>query len=112
MRNHGFLMCEPGRWALSPAYDLNPVPEIDRTQTPKTAITEDQEPPSIAAALKEAPRFALKTAAAKTILREVLEAVSAWREVGRQLRIKAATIDAYASAFEHPLMDEARAIIR
>ncbi len=24
LRNHGFLMREPGRWALSPAYDLNP----------------------------------------------------------------------------------------
>ena len=33
LRNHGFLMREPGRWALSPAYDLNPVPEIERTQT-------------------------------------------------------------------------------
>ena len=108
LRNHGFLMREPGRWALSPAYDLNPVPEIDRTQTPKTAITEDQDPPSIAAALQVAPRFALQPPAAQTILREVLTAVSAWREVGRQLRIKASTLDTYASAFEHPLMDEAR----
>jgi serine/threonine-protein kinase HipA len=30
LRNHGFLMHEPGRWSLSPAYDLNPLPEIDR----------------------------------------------------------------------------------
>ncbi|MCX6930637.1 MAG: type II toxin-antitoxin system HipA family toxin, partial [Verrucomicrobia bacterium] len=30
LRNHGFLMHEAGRWSLSPAYDLNPVPEIDR----------------------------------------------------------------------------------
>ena len=110
MRNHGFLMSQPGRWALSPAYDLNPVPEIDRTQTPKTAITEDQEPPSINTALKAAPRFALKTAEARSILREVLTSVSAWRDVGRQLRIKAATLGAYASAFEHPLTDEARRI--
>jgi hypothetical protein len=39
-RNHGFLMRAPGRWALSPAYDLNPLPEIDRARTPKTAIIE------------------------------------------------------------------------
>ena len=43
LRNHGFLMHEPGRWSLSPAYDLNPVPEMDRARVSKTAITENQE---------------------------------------------------------------------
>ena len=108
MCNHGFLMREPGRWALSPAYDLNPVPEIDRRQTPKTAITEYQEEPSIAVALEAASRFGLKKAEAKTILREVLAAVAGWRRVGKQLRLKASTLNAYSTAFEHPLMDEAR----
>ena len=108
MRNHGFLMREPGRWALSPAYDLNPVPEIERRNTPKTAITEDQEEPTIAAALDAAPRFGLKAAEAKAILREVLAAVSDWRKTGKQLRIKASALDAYVSAFEHPLMEEAK----
>lgn len=107
LRNHGFLMRAPGRWALSPAYDLNPVPEIDRTQTPKTPITEDQEETSIAAALAAAPRFGLKAAVARATLREVLAAVSGWRKTGRQLRLKAQTLDAYATAFEHPLRDEA-----
>lgn len=108
LRNHGFLMREADRWMLSPAYDLNPVPEIDRIQTPKTPISEEPEEPSIAAALKAAPRFGLKATAAKTILREVFDAISGWRKAGRQLRLKAATLDAYATAFEHPLMDEAR----
>lgn len=107
LRNHAFLMREPGRWSLSPAYDLNPVPEIDRAQTPKTAITEDQGEPTIAAALAASARFGLRAAGAKTILREVFEAVSAWRKTGRHLRVKASTLDAYASAFEHPLMEEA-----
>ncbi len=108
LRNHGFLMRAPGRWALSPAYDINPVPEIDRTQTPKTPISEEQEEPTIAAALAAAPRFGLKAREAKAILAEVLATVSGWRKTGKQLRIKASTLDAYASAFEHPLMDEAR----
>ena len=108
LRNHGFLMREPGRWALSPAYDLNPVPEIDRTQTPKTPISEDREEPSIAAALDDAPRFGLKATQAKTILREVLAVVAGWRRIGKQLRIKASTLDAYDTAFEHPLIEEAR----
>jgi len=108
MRNHGFLMRTPGRWDLSPAYDLNPVPEIDRARTPETPITEDQEEPSIAAALKAAPRFALKAAEAMDIVREVLAAVCDWRKVGKQLHLKASTLDAYSTAFEHPLTVEAR----
>ncbi len=108
LRNHGFLMRESGRWALSPAYDLNPVPEIDRTQTPKTPISEEPEDPTIAGALAAAPRFGLKATAANSILREVLAAVSDWRKAGRQLRLNSRTLDAYATAFDHPLMDEAR----
>ena len=104
-------MREPGHWALSPAYDLNPVPEIDRTRTPKTAITEDQEEPTIAAALEAAPRFGLEPPEARKILREVVAAVSNWRTTGRQLRLKASTIDTYATAFEQPLMHEARSLL-
>lgn len=112
LRNHGFLMLKAGRWSLSPAYDLNPVPEIDRTQTPKTPITEDEPEPSIDTALSAASRFGLKAPAAKTILREVVSAVTDWCQTGRQLRLKASTLDAYATAFEHPLMDEARGIVK
>ena len=57
-----------------------------------------------------APRLGLKAADAKAIVRDVDAAVSGWRKVGRQLRIKASTLDAYASAFEHPHMEAARAV--
>lgn len=108
LRNHSFLMRAPGRWALSPAYDVNPVPEIDRTQTPKTPISEYADGPSIAAALDVAKRFGLKAAEAKTILGEVLAVVADWRKTGIKLGLKAATLDAYNTAFEHPLIGEAR----
>lgn len=111
LRNHGFLMHEPGRWSLSPAYDLNPVPEMDRARVSKTAITESQEEPTIAGALAAATRFGLKTTESKKILREVFTAVSGWRKTGKQLRLKASTLDAYASAFDHPLMEELRNLI-
>jgi serine/threonine-protein kinase HipA len=104
-------MHDPGRWSLSPAYDINPVPEMDRARMSKTAITEDQEDPSIATALAAAPRFGLKAAESKSFLREVFAAVSGWRKTGRQLRLKASTLDTYASAFEDPLMDEARQLL-
>ncbi len=50
-------MREPGRWSLSPDYDLNPVPEMDRVRMCKTAITEDQEEPTIASALAPGLRY-------------------------------------------------------
>jgi len=111
LRNHGFLMLQPGRWSLSPAYDINPVPEMDRVRTSKTAISEDQEAPTIASAIAAAPRFGLNATESKKILRQVFTAVSGWRKTGRQLRLKASTLDTYASAFEHPLLDEARRLL-
>lgn len=111
LRNHGFLMHEPGRWSLSPAYDINPVPEMDRVRMSKTAITEDQQESTIDGALAAAPRFGLKAPESKKILREVFTAVSGWRKTGRQLRLKASTLDIYASAFEQPLMDETKRLV-
>jgi serine/threonine-protein kinase HipA len=111
LRNHGFLMQAPGRWALSPAYDLNPVPEIERAQTPKTAITEDQEEPTIAHALATAPRFGMNTSQAKASLRKIHRAVSRWRITGKRLGISPNILAPYATAFEHPLMDEAERLV-
>lgn len=111
LRNHGFLMLASGRWALSPAYDLNPVPEIERAQTPKTAVTEDQEKPTIAAALDAAPRFGMKPSEARAILRKIHSAVSRWRSTGKRLRFGVDTLAAYATAFEQPLMDEAGRLV-
>jgi serine/threonine-protein kinase HipA len=111
LRNHGFLMHEPGRWSLSPAYDINPVPEMDRVRMSKTAITEDQQEPTIAGALAAAPRFGLDATESMRILDEVHTVVSGWRKTGRKLRLKASTLDVYASAFDHPLMDEAGRVL-
>ncbi|HLB34760.1 MAG TPA: type II toxin-antitoxin system HipA family toxin [Chthoniobacterales bacterium] len=108
LRNHGFLMLRAGRWSLSPAYDLNPVPETERSRTPKTPITEDLSSSSIAMALDAAPRFALTRTEAKNILKEVLHVILGWKDVGRKLGIKASTLHAYASAFENPLIEEAK----
>lgn len=111
LRNHGFLMREPGRWSLSPAYDLNPVPEMDRARINKTPVTEDHEEPGIEVALAAAARFGLKAPEAKTILREVFTAASAWRDAGRRLRIKSTKLDIYASAFENPHRQEAAGLL-
>lgn len=112
LRNHGFLMLHSGRWALSPAYDINPVPEIDRVRMSQTPISEDQKEVAIAAALAAAGRFGLKPAESRTILREVFAHVSKWRETARQLRLTAAVLQSYASAFENPAMAEAARLLR
>jgi hypothetical protein len=57
-------------------------------------------------------RFGIKGPAARSILREVFTAVAAWRRTAARLRLKRATMEAYASAFEHELMDEARRLLR
>jgi|SRR5208282_4496673 len=111
LRNHGFLMCEPGRWSLSPAYDINPVPEVDRVRMNKTAISEDQGEPTIAGALEAGERFGLKSAEAKRILKEVYTAVSGWQKTARRLRLPASTLDTYASAFENPFIEEAKRLL-
>ena len=101
LRNHGFLMREFGRWSLSPAYDINPVPEVDRARVNKMPISEDRDEPSIDGALAVAPRFGIKAPEAKKILREVSFAVFAWRKTGRKLGLKATTLDDYTSAFQN-----------
>ncbi|MFZ4484273.1 MAG: hypothetical protein ACOYOL_09885, partial [Chthoniobacterales bacterium] len=47
----------------------------------------------------------------KAILGEVFSAVSTWRNAGQRLRLKATTIDSYASAFENPCMQEAARLL-
>ncbi|MBX3747067.1 MAG: HipA domain-containing protein [Verrucomicrobiae bacterium] len=111
LRNHGFLMRRSGHWSLSPAYGLDPVPEMDRAQTPKTAVTEEQEAPCVAVALDAAPRFGLRPAEAKPILREVLAAVVDWRQTARRLRLSKGSVAAYASAFEHAFLEEATGLV-
>lgn len=111
-RNHGFLMVQHGRWALSPAYDLNPVPEIDRTRGNKMPLSEDAPEPSVAAALDVAPRFGIRSGEATKVLRQVFNAVSKWRETARSLNITAATLAPYETAFEHEIMEEARVLLK
>jgi len=45
------------------------------------------------------------------ILGEVLSVVSEWKKVGKKLRLSSGTLQSYASAFEHPLIDEARRLL-
>ena len=111
LRNHGFLMHTPGRWSLSPAYDVNPVPEVERGHGHQTPLTEGSTDFSIEHALAIAESFRLPVAQAKAILREVTTAVDRWQQVGKRLRLPAATLASYASAFTNPCRDEAKRLL-
>ena len=112
LRNHAFLMHRARRWSLSPAYDLNPVPAMDRSAMTKTPISEGIQETSIDAALSAASRFGLSVEEAKKVLREVLQSVTAWREVGKSLGIRASVLGNYESAFENSLVEEAIQLLK
>jgi len=111
LRNHGFLMHRAGRWSLSPAYDINPVTEIERAGINKTSIVEDGGEASIEAAIQASPRFGLKADEAVHILREMLPVVRQWRKHGQQLHLTASQLNAYTTAFENDFIQEAQALV-
>jgi len=81
LRNHGFLRGKSG-WRLSPAFDLNPNPEVaaSRATSINGAATAGDEWP----ALWEAREwFRLSAKAAREIADEVSAAFRSWRDIAR-----------------------------
>lgn len=101
LKNHGFLR-EPGGWALSPAFDLNPVPADIRPRILSTSISLDDATGSLQLARQVAPYFALSRSAADTLVREVEDAVRDWRDVARRLGASASECARMQSAFLVP----------
>jgi serine/threonine-protein kinase HipA len=111
LRNHGFLHTDRGLWRLSPAFDLNPFP--DRERELKTWISAETGPEATVEALMSVTAyFRLPLARARTILREVTEAVMTWRKAGRALGMSANELDAFADAFEHSELNAAKGALR
>jgi len=101
LRNHGFLWQSAKGWALSPAYDLNPVPVDVRQRILTTTISLDDGTCDIGLALSVAEYFGLPLTDAKQIIRDVAHATSAWREMAARYGAPAAEIRRMESAFEH-----------
>ena len=109
LHNHGFLHVDRGSWRLSPAFDINPFP--DRARELKTWISEETGPvASIDALLSVAEYFRIPDRAARTMVREVENAVSAWRVVGGDIGMTSFELEAFADAFEHEERVVARAV--
>ena len=101
LRNHGFLHRPGAGWALSPAYDLNPVPTDVKPRVLSTAIDFENATASLDLALEVAPYFELKNGEARAIVAEVARATAEWRLVAAGLAVPAAETTRMASAFEH-----------
>lgn len=106
MRNHGFLRGRGG-WHLSPAYDINPVPNQPRVL--KSYVDDDNPDASIALHRAQHESYLLERSEADRIIAEVAEATMAWRDVARALGAPEREIREMASAFDHEEADLARA---
>ena len=99
LRNHGVLHISHGLWRLAPAFDINPFP--DRYRELKTWISPKVGPEASLDALRsEAPYFRIKQHHGDAILRNVIQAVSRWREVGLQIGMSPNELDVFEPAFD------------
>ncbi len=98
LRNHGFLHDGDGKWRLSPAYDLNPVPLAEKVRELTTWISEEGPEASLELAYRAAPFFGLKNEDANRIVDEVSAGLAGWRGLARQLGMSAGDVAVYATA--------------
>lgn len=102
LRNHGFLYAGANGWRLSPAYDLNPVPLDIKARFLTTTITADEDASaSIELALAVSRDFGVREKEARTVVRDVADAVQQWRHVASGFQLTTTECDRMASAFEH-----------
>ncbi len=100
LRNHGFLHDGDGKWRLSPAYDLNPVPLEEKARELTTWISEEGPDASLDHARRAAPHFGLKNDEANRILAEVSGGLAGWRDLARQIGMSPVDVAVYATAVQ------------
>lgn len=107
LANIGFLHVEKGKWRLSPAFDLNPFPDKERTL--KTWVSDASgDVASIEALMEAAEYFRLEPDRARQALGETEAAVARWRDIGQELAMSEAELEAFEPAFEHSEREIAR----
>jgi len=96
LRNHGFLHDGTG-WRLAPAFDLNPMPEMAAHELAfddaRTQIAD------LEAIATTARHYRLTTPQAARVISEVKGAVSAWRQVAKDVGIDRDEQELVAAAF-------------
>lgn len=97
LRNHGFLL-KGNEWELSPAYDITPNPNgtglsLNIDYNKNNAL--DLEIP-----LSLAKYFNLTNKEASAIIKTIVQNVSKWKELAKEMKISRSEIAIYESAFD------------
>jgi serine/threonine-protein kinase HipA len=83
LRNHGFLLTPKG-WILSPAYDINPIPNSTGLNL---NISEHSNALDLEVAREVAEQFRVNEKLRESIIEGVLEAVSHWHQIAARIGI-------------------------
>lgn len=97
LRNHGFLLDPTRGWLLSPAYDINPIP--DGGAGLKLNVNQDSNDLDVELALSVAPVFRLDSEEAQAIADHVKAVTSQWRNVAQGLGLPQREINDMVYAF-------------
>ncbi|QRE74986.1 type II toxin-antitoxin system HipA family toxin [Methylobacterium aquaticum] len=110
LRNLGFLSRGNDKWGLSPAFDVNPVP--DQGMTLKTAISPDHgNALDVDAVVEVAEYFDYETDEAAALATTMATTIrDEWRLLGQRLGMTASDVRAIAPAMENPQVDRAIAM--
>ncbi|MGQ7938414.1 type II toxin-antitoxin system HipA family toxin [Paraburkholderia sp. D1E] len=84
LRNHGFLLEQGQGWALSPAFDMNPV---SRSHGLKLNISESDNAIDLELAQSVAPYFRVSVEQVEEIISNQIHVVSQWRTIADSLSI-------------------------
>ena len=96
LRNHGFLV-ERGAWKLSPAFDVNPNPDVTRRRS-TSIMGADTFPEEASALLDFAEECNLRLAAAREIIGNITGALSQWKQQARKNQIREGEISLMAES--------------
>jgi serine/threonine-protein kinase HipA len=96
LRNHGFLLTPGKGWRLSPAYDMNPVPDAHGL---KLNVSEADNALDLALAREVAPYFRIKARVADDIIDRCRAVVRQWPKLAKHLGISTREQARMAPAF-------------
>lgn len=93
-RNHGFLLTQRG-WTLAPAYDMNPT----LSEYQSLLINSSTNESNLQILLDSAEEYMISYNEARTIIEEVVDGVSKWRDIAVGLGISKREIDMFQHVY-------------
>lgn len=93
-RNHGFLLTQRG-WTLAPAYDMNPT----LSEYQSLLINSSTNESNLQILLDSAEEYMISYNDARTIIEEVVNGVSKWRDIAVGLGISKREIDMFQHVY-------------